>query len=139
MPTSEPPDCSWSISVVTQPTPLSYTKLKLSPLPLVTPVPHLAGSAQVDTPFGVTVQPWLASRALAFAGSYGYGSPCLPLADRNEVAGVAAIGPTVGSPYPRSGPLMIAFWSIRYAIACRKYSCLKMAAWSETEELKFIA
>src|SRR5215472_18986642 len=98
------------------------------------PVPHLAGSVHVDVPFGTTFQPWLASRALALLGSYGYGSPCLPLADRNGVNGVAATGPIVGSPYPRSGPLMSACWFIRYAITCRKYSCLKMAAWSEIDD-----
>ena len=43
-------------------------KLKLSPVPAVIPEPHLDASEQVVTPFGLTVQPWLASRLLALPG-----------------------------------------------------------------------
>ena len=103
------------------------------------PGPHLAGSAQVVTPFGATVQPWLASRLLALPGLYGNGSPCRPVAESHLVTGVAATGPTVTAPYPRSGPRTMADWFIRYAMAWRKYSCLKMAAWSEIVDWKFIA
>ena len=77
------------------------------------PGPHLAGSVQVSVPFGTTVQPWLVSRLLALAGLYGNGSPFRPVADSHLVAGVAATGPTVTAPYPRSGPAMIAAWFIR--------------------------
>ena len=55
------------------------------------------------------------------------------------VVGVAATGPTVSAPYPRSGPEIIAFWFIMYCSACRKYSCLKMAPWSPMLDWKFIA
>src|SRR5579872_4311134 len=107
-------------------------KLKLSGVPLAIPAPHLDGSAQVVVPLDETLQPWLVSSDLALPGLYGKGSPCLPVAESHLLAGVAATGPTVTAPYPRSGPEMIAFWFIRKAMACRKYSCLKIAAWSES-------
>src|SRR5580700_10902981 len=78
-------DCSCVISAVTQATPVAYGRLKLSPWPILTPAPHRLGLVQVETPPGTTFQPWLVSRLLAFAGLYGYGSPCLPFDDRNEV------------------------------------------------------
>ena len=84
-------------------------KLKLSALPLAIPAPHLVGSAQVVVPPGVTVQPWLVSSDLALVGLYGNGSPCLPVDESHLLVGVAATGPTVTAPYPRSGPEMIAF------------------------------
>src|SRR5258707_6626292 len=114
-------------------------KLKLSGVPAVIPGPHLAASVQVVVPFGTVVQPWLVSRLLAWPGLNGNGSPFRPVAESHLVAGVAATGPTVTAPYLRSGPLMIAASFIRYASACRKYSCLMTAAWSETVEWKFVA
>jgi len=48
----------------------------------------------------------------------------LACGDRNSVAGVLPTGPTVRTPYPRSGPSITAVWFIREASAWRKYSCL---------------
>src|SRR5271169_3423475 len=67
--------------------PVAYGRVKLSPCPFLIPGPHRAGSAQVDTPPGTTVQPWLASRDFALA-----------LGDRNDVTGASATGPFVMIP-----------------------------------------
>src|ERR1700735_1319442 len=95
--------CGAAISDASQPMPEAYGKVKLSALPLAIPGPHLAGSAQVVTPPGFTVQPLLDSSALALAMLNGYGpSPDLvsarPVGDRNLLSGVFPTGPTVGSP-----------------------------------------
>src|SRR4051794_21536619 len=89
------------------------------------PGPHRVGLVQVLTPPGLMLQPWLDSSCCAFAGLYGKESPCLPLADR-KFAGVLGTGPTVGTPYPLSGPSMMACWFIRYWKAWRKYVCRKI-------------
>src|SRR5260370_38314830 len=99
-------------------------KWKLSGVPAVIPGPHLAASVQVVVPFGTTVQPWLVSRLLAWPRLNGNGSPFRPVADSHLVAGVAATGPTVPVPYPRTGPALSASWVIMYPTAWRKYSCL---------------
>src|SRR5258708_2800535 len=130
-------DCNCRISDAIQPVPVAYGRLKVRPVPLVMPGPHRLGVTQVDTPFGTTFQPLLASRLLAWPGSYGNGSPCLPLAESHEVTGALPTGPTVRFPYPRSGPDSTAAWFIMYASASRKYSCLMIAAGSETEDWKF--
>src|SRR5215469_16908501 len=103
MPTPAAFDWSWSIIEAIQPTPLAYGKTKLRVLPAVIPGPHLAGSTQLLSPPGTTFQPWLVSRALALPRLYGNGpapeATCaLPVDDRNWVAGVLPIGPTVGTP-----------------------------------------
>src|SRR6185312_8631903 len=98
IPTDAALACSWVISEVIQPTPVAYGRLKLRPEPWLIPGPHLAGSVQVVTPFGTTFQPWLVSSFFALAGLYGYGLPALRCGDRNEVTGLLATGPTVGTP-----------------------------------------
>src|ERR1700733_3717731 len=118
MPTCAAFDCSCVIIDVIQATPLAYGKTKLRGLPAVIPGPHLAGSAQVLVPPGTTFQPWLVSSALALAMLNGNGptpeaSCALPSDDRNGVVGVLPTGPTVGTPYPRSGPSITAFWFVR--------------------------
>jgi hypothetical protein len=97
--------------------------LNCSPCPCLIPGPHLAGSVQVLTPFGVTFHPWLDSRLLALVGLYWYGEPAFSCGDRKWVTGVLPTGPGVCVPYPRSGPLMTAAWFSRYASDCRKYNC----------------
>src|SRR6201992_943091 len=103
MPTCAAFDWSSVITDAIQAPPLAYGKLKLMVLPAGIPGPHLAGSTQVLTPPGMTFHPWLASRALALPGLYGYGptpeSVCaLPVDDRNWFTGVLPTGPTVGVP-----------------------------------------
>src|SRR5215469_4955034 len=49
--------------------PVAYGRVKLIPCPFLIPGPHRLGLAQVDTPPGFTVQPWLASSDFARAGS----------------------------------------------------------------------
>ena len=54
-------------------------------------------------PPGTTVQPWLASSALALAMLNGYGPvpelvSARPVGDRNLLSGVLPTGPTVGAP-----------------------------------------
>src|SRR4051794_36057818 len=60
-------DSCWSASW-----PLVYRKSKLALAPAGTPAPHwdgpLPGSVHVETPFGVTVQPWLFSSSMAASG-----------------------------------------------------------------------
>src|SRR5215472_19103700 len=136
-------DCSCAISASIQANPVAYGRLKLRAVPAVIPAPQYPGAVpgftQVVVPFGTTFQPLLASRSLALPGLYGYGSPALPLPDSQLVTGAAPTGPTVTFPYPRSGPASTAPWFIMYASACRKYSCLMIAAWSPIEDWKFIA
>src|ERR1700729_2395334 len=118
MPSCAAFDWSWAIIAAIHWTPVAYGKLKLRVLPAAIPGPHLAGSTQLLTPPGTTFQPWLVSRLLALAGLYGNGpmpepTCALPVGDRNWVAGVLPTGPTVGVPYPRSGPLITAAWLVR--------------------------
>src|ERR1700689_4655707 len=118
MPTCAAFDCRASIADASQPRPVAYGKLKLRALPLEIPGPHLAGSVQVVTPPGLTVQPLLDSSALALAMLNGYGPvpalvSALPAGDRNLLSGVLPTGPTEGSPKPRIGPSMSAAWAVR--------------------------
>src|SRR5208282_3202749 len=98
IPTAVALDLSWVISASIHAVPDAYGRVKLSPCPFLIPGPHRPGSAQLDTPSGTTVQPWLASSDLALAGSYGNRSPALPCGDRNGVTGASATGPFVVTP-----------------------------------------
>src|SRR5215472_17413940 len=126
MPTSDALDCSWVISCSIHCVPVAYGRLNAIAWPDLIPAPHLAGSVQVVLPLGTTCQPWLVSRALAAEGSYGNGLPDLSDGDRYGVRGLLPTGPTVSVPYPRSGPLMMASWFIRFSSAARKYCCWMM-------------
>src|SRR5258706_9239040 len=134
-------DCSCCITDPIHAVPLAYGMVKLSVEPAVTPAPQsraaVPGFTQVDVPFGTIFQPLLASRVFALPGLNGNGPPALPWDDSHVVAGEAPTRPTVALPYPRSGPASTAPWFIIYASACRKYSCLMIAAWSPIEDWKF--
>src|ERR1700735_4390207 len=121
-------DCSWVISCSIQVIPVEYGRVKESCWPCLMPGTHAVGLEDDETPPGVVqpemAHPWLVSSDFALVGLYGNGSPFIPVADRKGVTGSLPTGPTVGTPYPFSGPAITAAWFITSWSASRKYSCL---------------